>query len=417
MIKFPFFDRHKNDAGDTHDTKGPESSDNEPSKKTPEGSASIVSADSVELRTCDHSSIAFKSTDAAARLNSLIPVAANAANAAGQWNQAIVRFPKGASWNDLIGRKTPGWEEWKQLGILRDGKFQPQAAIRQARLQPVVIANLALQGAALAVGQAYMTEIDERLRGIQSGTAAIQKEMQLEREAKLEARLEKLLEYVTLYGEIADNPEKRQAVLTGLELIGVDALETWKFQVKSMNELGTKLKNNKLMDDGEVKSCLDEFRSRESDAANAIMLCIMAERTSMQYEQDFGTKRIAREREKLAKRREAYDEARGKVQKLLREQVSHVKSGPLDHLAIPAPEDDGYELQNPLADALHAITANVPRFAPLALYEEGKSKPKRRGAITLRKYPLQAAWTRSARHWTRSLTKLTSSATEPTPCS
>ena len=73
----------------------------------------------------------------------LIPMAAKAADAAAQWDHAIVRFPEGAGWNDLLNRKTPGWEEWKQLGVLKDGKFQPQAAIRQAKLQPVAVANLA----------------------------------------------------------------------------------------------------------------------------------------------------------------------------------------------------------------------------------------------------------------------------------
>ena len=61
-------------------------------------------------------------------------MAAKAADTAAQWDHTIVRFPEGAGWNDLLNRKTPGWEEWKQLGILKDGKFRPQAAIKQAKL-------------------------------------------------------------------------------------------------------------------------------------------------------------------------------------------------------------------------------------------------------------------------------------------
>lgn len=147
-----------------------------------------------------------------AHVDALIPLAANAANAATQWNQAIVRFPKGMGWNDLLNRKTPGWEEWKQLGILKEGKFKPQAAIKQANLQPAAVANLALQGAAIVVGQVYMTEINKQLEGMQSGISALQEEMRFERDSKLEASFELLREYLTNYAQISDNPEKKQAV-------------------------------------------------------------------------------------------------------------------------------------------------------------------------------------------------------------
>lgn len=80
------------------------------------------------------------------------------------------------------------------------------------------------------MGQAYMAEISKQLEGIESGIAAIQQEMKLEREADIEARFEKLLEYLSQYDEISTNPEKRQAVHNAIEGICVETLKAWKFR-------------------------------------------------------------------------------------------------------------------------------------------------------------------------------------------
>lgn len=108
--------------------------------------------------------------------DSLIPLAGNVAEAAAQYDHAIVKFPDGIGWNDLLNRKTPGWEQFKQCGGFgKNGKFNPQAAIRQVKVSPAAVANIALQAAAVAVGQAYMTEISERLNGIEEGVSKIQR--------------------------------------------------------------------------------------------------------------------------------------------------------------------------------------------------------------------------------------------------
>lgn len=217
----------------------------------------------VDLALYDHVTLDVRAIGGEAYADALIPMAAKATDAAAQWDHAIVRFPEGAGWNDLLNRKTPGWEEWKQLGVLKDGRFQPHAAIRQAKLQPVPVANLALQGAAIVVGQAYMAEISKQLEGIESGIAAIQQEMRLEREADIEARFEKLLEYLSQYDEISTNPEKRQAVHNAIEGICVETLKAWKFQVKAMREFGTRMERSRRLKDDEVRARLHEFQGKE----------------------------------------------------------------------------------------------------------------------------------------------------------
>lgn len=89
---------------------------------------------------------------AAVAADSLISLAANAAQAAQQFDMAVVKFPEGVGWGDLCVRHSDGWNLLSSFDS--DGKFNDMAAIKQAGLQPAAAANLALQGAAVAVGMA-----------------------------------------------------------------------------------------------------------------------------------------------------------------------------------------------------------------------------------------------------------------------
>lgn len=368
-MKFPFFGKHDDDTeleviGEDKTIIPVEGAEIAPT----------LDSEDVDLALYNHITLDVKAIDGGAYADALIPMAAQAAGAAAQWNHAIVRFPEGAGWNDLLNRKTPGWEEWKQLGVLKDGKFQPQAAIRQAKFQPVAVANLALQGAAIVVGQAYMAEISKQLEGIESGIAAIQQEMRIEREADIEARFEKLLEYLSQYDEVFTNPEKRQAVHNAIEGICVEALKAWKFQVKAMREFGVRTERSRRMKDDEVRATLHEFQSKERGAQAAFRLLLAAEQASMQYDGDFSAARIAREREKVGRCLDDYAEVRDKAQGLLTERIKSVRG---DLLAVPEAKDDDYKPQNLVFDAVHFVAHNAPRVTPFALRKEAQ----RRAAI------------------------------------
>lgn len=365
-MKFPFFGK---------DNGGSEPEEDRASDAViPTQSAEIIptiDSDDVDLAQYDHVKLDAKAIGGAAFADALIPMAAKAADAMAQWDHAIVRFPKGAGWNDLLNRKTPGWEEWKQLGSLKDGKFQPQAAIQQAKLQPFAVANLALQGAAIVVGQAYMAEISKQLEGIASGIAVIQQEMKLEREADIEARFERLCEYISQYEEISTNPEKKQAVLNTIEGICVETLKAWKFQVKAMREFGAHIESPKRMKDDEVRAKLNEFQGRERDALAAFRLFLAAEQASMQYDGDFSAARIAREREKVERCVSDYAEVRNNAQALLTERIKNMRGG---LLAVPDAEKDDYEHQNPFLDLGHLVAHNAPRITPLAMRKEAQKQ-------------------------------------------
>ena len=295
-------------------------------------------------------------------LDRLVPLAGAAGDAAAQRGYAIVKFPPGVGWQDLANRKTPGWEDMKHVMTPKGA-----AAIKQAKLPPAAVANIALQGAAIIVGQAYMTEINQQLESIEAGIASIQQEMKMEREAKLGASFDMLREYAELYAEISQNPEKRQAVLVSIEGIRKDVREAWGFQLRAMAAMNKRLSTGKRMKDDDLRSCIREFRVREGDAAAAFQMLVAAEQVSMQYDGDFSAGRIERERELIEERVAEYDAARALVQASLSSRIAKVRGG---LVAVPAPEDDGRAPSNPLLGVAYAVGRNVPRFTPPAMRRE-----------------------------------------------
>lgn len=343
----------------------------------------------LDLALYEHVTLDAEGISGGAFVDALIPMAGNIADTAAQWDHAIVRFPEGAGWNDLLNRKTLGWEDWKQLGILKDGKFQPQAAIRQAKLQPVAVANFALQGAAIVVGQAYMAEINKQLEDIESSISAIQEEMRLERESNVEASFEMLCEYLTLYAQISDNPERRQAIHGAIEGIRKDALAAWAFELKAMHTLDKRLAAPRKMKNDDVKKGISEFKARERDAQAAFRLFVAAEQVSMQYDEDFSEDRIAFERDRLQKGLAEYGEVRGSIQEALSKRIEKLDGNLLD---IADTVEDDYTPQNPVFDAFHFVGQNAPRLWLPAMREKAvqnlDSKKERWGSVAMVDSPI-----------------------------
>ena len=101
---------------------------------------------------------------------------------------------------------------------------------------PAAVADLALQGAAIVVGQAYMTEINNKLEGIESGIATIERMLERDKESKLEGNFRALKRYVANLEDNSLDPNKKQAVLGSIENIRTETLQLWAYQIKAMED-------------------------------------------------------------------------------------------------------------------------------------------------------------------------------------
>lgn len=303
--------------------------------------------------------------------DSLVPLAAAGADVAAQYTHAVVKLPAGKTWADLVDRKCG--DGWKMLNVKGEGRgLGEMGAIKQVGLSGPAVANLALQGAAVVVGQAYMAEISSRLDNIEKGISAIQRDMEREREAKVESSFAMLRRYARHYDEFAADPAKRQAVLVEIESIIRDAHAACSYQLKVMKDLARELSKGRRSKRDDVQSMVAKLKRAERNTAVAFQLLACAQQVSMQYDQDFSPKRIKREREELQQILDEYCKAHDQAFDNVSKKISNLKGKPL---AIAAAADDSdYVTDNLFFGIGHAVARQAARIAPPAMRDTAKSE-------------------------------------------
>lgn len=312
-----------------------------------------------------------------ARLDALVPFIGDVAGAVPGKNAAIVRFPvvdgRQLGWNDLLNRKTPGWEDWKQLGGFdKNGKFNPQAAIQKAGLKsnPVAVANLALQGAAIVVGQAYMTEINSKLEGIESGIASIERMLERDKEAQLDGNFRALKRYAANLEDNSLDSQKKQAVIGSLESIRTETLKLWSYQMKAMEDFKQEVSKPGRMDAKRAESAIDNLRKVEETTSAAFQLLMLIEQTSMQYDNDFSEKRLDKARKEAKELIAEYQAVHDDACRKLGVKIDKVKG--LSPIAVAKRRELVEKPANILDGVAKSVGEVVERITPIALLDEGK---------------------------------------------
>lgn len=313
-------------------------------------------------------------------VDELVPIAVAGVDAVHQYDMAVVKFPEGVGWADLCKFKAGENEGWNLLSNFKDGKFNDLAAIKQAGLQPTAVANLAMQGAAVAVGAAYMAQISDQLEGIENGIEDIKRELQQERDAKLLSSFSMLQRYAQRFDEYSSNPEKKQAALVGIEQSLRDASEIWHFQIESMKHLYLEIASSKRMKESQVIEYSDHLREMEARSAAAFQLCSAVSQLSMRYDDDFSSSRILTERNDLQRLAEEYGAVRGAVYGALSKKAMKVGGAPF---ALADAAEKKYDGKNPVLGLAHGAGSNLARVNPVRMRKAGKQNlsDKRSGLI------------------------------------
>ena len=311
---------------------------------------------------------------AAQAADALIPLAANAAQAAATYGMAVVKFPEGVTWADLCVRKADGWN---LLSNFKDGKFNDMAAIKQAGMQPAAVANLALQGAAVAVGMAYMNEINGKLDSLQSGIYTIQRDMERERDAELKAAFDALARLSLKYEEYGASPEKRQVALQIIEDATREATKAWNYQLDCIRDLTKDIASKKKLSEAQVRKEAMKLSSMEERASVAFQLVAAAQQIGMRLENDYTPKRIESDLQIVGKMKDEFSIAHGDAQLNLSKKASRV-NGPI--IAIADYVDDGFKTDNVVVGALHKAGKNIDRVSPIRMIEKGRKETREKRA-------------------------------------
>lgn len=289
----------------------------------------------------------------------MIPAAAAAVDARSQYGMAVVRFPEGVGWADLC--KSPH-EGYKLPSSFKDGKFNELAAIKQAGLQGPAVANLVLQGAAVAVGQAYMAQINEQLVGIEAGIGRLERAMELERQAKLRSAYDMAKRYALRFDECQSSEEKRTAARNQLEGALKDSGEMWHYQLAVLGDLKTEVASSKNMKEEEIVESMQRLRSTEEQAAAAFQLQAIIGQMCMQYDSDFSASRTEAERSDLQESLQAYSQARGGVRIALGKKVERLKDAPI--ALADAADDPDWERAAFPGEIIHGLALGLGRIRP-----------------------------------------------------
>jgi len=364
-------DRWRNrryDDDNEHESASPD--DEQENEIVPAGGADSLTVAWIDpdelahIEDARHRSVAISTPEAAAAaVDSLVPLAANAGQAAQECGMAIVKFPEGVGWADLCVRKSDGWNLLSSFD--RDRKFNAMAAIKQAGLTPVGAANLALQAGAAIVGMAYMNQVNKQLTALQEGVGEVLKEMAFERDAALKTALDDLCMLAERQHDYLATPEKRARALQIADRARHDANEAWNYQLSAIRDWGGRLaKDKKVTDEKAIREKIAELAPLEARAAYAYKLMAMSERVSMGIESNYTAERIEGAR-KLAKRlEEEYEAAIGPIETDLLDRISKIGGLPL---LVADAVDDGYEPQNPVFDVAHEIGRQANRLNPFRM--------------------------------------------------
>lgn len=298
---------------------------------------------------------------AAAAADALIPLAANAAQAAQTYGMAVVKFPEGVTWADLCVRQSDGWN---LLSNLKNGEFNTMAGIKRAGLQPAAAANLALQGAAVAVGMAYMNEISGKLDGLQSSVNELQRDMERERDAGLKAAYDSLVRLAVKFGEYGAIPEKRVSGYQVVERALMEADDAWNYQMGRIADYAAELESKKKLSAKEIVSASAKLTVMEERAAAAFQLTLAAQQIDMRLDNDYTAQRLANDRRLTEKKVAEFRETRGAARLVLSGKVSKVGGNPL---ALADRVEDGYQAPNPVLGVLHEGARNADRLNPLRM--------------------------------------------------
>lgn len=350
--------------GDDHDGEGAE---NESAATNDVQLAPLKPVELAALESSSVRSIEIPANRAAAvAADMLIPAGAAAAQAAGELGMAVVKFPEGVGWADLCVRKSDGWN---LLANFKGGKFNDMAGIKQAGLQPAAAANLALQGAAVAVGMAYMNEINDKLEGLQSGIDEIQRDMERERDAELRSAFDGLARLALKFEEYGSSPEKRQAGQQIIERALNEADKAWDYQMTCIRDHAAHVRREKKLSPEEIAEESRLLGTIEGRAAVAFQLTATALQMGMRFDGDFTGRRLAADREIADRKAGQFATAHGDAQLAINEKVTKVGGAPL---AIADESGDAYEGQNIVLGALVAAGRTIGRVNPIRMREKAK---------------------------------------------
>ena len=291
-------------------------------------------------------------------LSDSIPEAVAVADAVAQYGHAIVRFPEGKGFADLMDRKGDDFAGWKHFAVRAEngGVGGGNAAIRQVALSPTAVANMALQGAAIVVGHAYMARIDSELKGIRKDIDAVMQRLDDTYIGELEGWAETLTEYHDELKTISRDSVSRQAALNDIRHIIGSLRGRFNTEMKRIKRMIDEVSDLAGADEEIVRRTLGEFEIAVRRALFVFLLNGIAGQLELSYMNDYTHDNIRRVRKRVEGQANRLDAIHKDGIAALMDVAAHTKGPIWEEIATHF----GNEIEDP---KLIDVVLKVGRFA------------------------------------------------------
>jgi len=275
------------------------------------------------------------------RLIDVAPEALGATEGAGLYK---VVLPEGYSATDLV-KSAKG--DGTVRGILRDaqGNLNGDVAFELQGLSATQVASMGLAAAAVVVGQAYMTQINDSLKGIDAKLDLLNAKFDADKRATVSNALKVALESVLYFGTLLDSPSDRKAQVGRINAQRDDVTHTVEYARELLDGLLDRVKAAQPKKK-ELEPLVDELNGydqlveKSAEALTALAVCRM-----MYGDNAMTQKRMLAETESIRMALAGYEETRTNVAAVLNLQIGAMKGMPL---AIPEGDEDSSPAANPL---------------------------------------------------------------------
>lgn len=199
-----------------------------------------------------------------------------------------------------------------------------------AALSPEIMAMAGFAFAAVMIVEKQISEINKRLGVIESDVKGVIETLGIRRRSEIEGLYDRILnDYVARYDEYIEDPEKLRAARIEIEGSLTDISKLWAEQKNILKALGEHLAETKRPKRPALEEFIDRFNDSEQNAATVFELSCALDQVRMFYDRDVSERRMERERQHAARRRDEYLAIHNNTLSLLTSKIKEFEGAPL----------------------------------------------------------------------------------------
>lgn len=262
------------------------------------------------------------------KVDAVLGMASTVLDAAGRTNLYKVEVPDGYTLRDLIKAS-------KNDGSLRalvkdaNGKLNGDVSLRLNGISPAQVASVGLSAVAMAVGQAYMTEISDSLNNIDAKLDSVIAMIADEQKAKVKNAIDIAKTYIKLFEDYHGKPsEALQAARIEIESRYNDIGEVIDWITEQLSDIEKQVREAKPTEK-EISVLLDELNSYKEQFELCLQALSALALTRMYYDGSVDQRSALVEQQRITLKSQHFLERYQRISGIIELQIGAIKGAPV----------------------------------------------------------------------------------------